>query len=65
MLKAIKESTIFLQNKSNQIPEIGIILGTGLGELAKQIDIQESIPYEDIPNFPLSTNCDFLKLKLF
>ena len=55
MLKAIKESARFLQNKSNQIPEIGIILGTGLGELANQIDIKESIPYENIPNFPLST----------
>ena len=55
MLKAIKESTRFLQKKSNQIPEIGIILGTGLGELANQIDIKESITYENIPNFPLST----------
>lgn len=36
-------------------PEIGIILGTGLGALAKEIKTIKSIPYEKIPNFPLST----------
>jgi purine-nucleoside phosphorylase len=36
-------------------PEIAIILGTGLGALAREIRVQESIPYADIPNFPLST----------
>lgn len=36
-------------------PEIGIILGTGLGALAKEIKNKKSIPYEKIPNFPLST----------
>ncbi len=36
-------------------PEIGIILGTGLGALAKEIKLTKSIPYEKIPNFPLST----------
>lgn len=37
------------------MPEIGIILGTGLGALAKEIKNKKSIPYEKIPNFPLST----------
>jgi len=36
-------------------PEIDIILGTGLGALAREIRVQESISYADIPNFPLST----------
>jgi purine-nucleoside phosphorylase len=36
-------------------PEIGIILGTGLGAFANEIDIEETIPYEEIPDFPLST----------
>lgn len=34
---------------------IGIILGTGLGRLAEEIDVAESIPYDEIPNFPVST----------
>jgi purine-nucleoside phosphorylase len=55
MLQKIKESAEFLQNKTNYNPEVGIILGTGLGGLVKEIEIEHSISYEDIPNFPLST----------
>jgi len=36
-------------------PEIGLILGTGLGALARAIQVETTIPYEDIPGFPLST----------
>ncbi|OYU94727.1 MAG: purine-nucleoside phosphorylase [Bacteroidetes bacterium B1(2017)] len=35
--------------------KIGIILGTGLGALVKELDIEHSLPYGDIPNFPVST----------
>tara|TARA_B110000003_G_scaffold276269_1_gene321857 strand:+ start:2405 stop:3214 length:810 start_codon:yes stop_codon:yes gene_type:complete len=55
MLQKIKESAEFLQNKTNYNPEVGIILGTGLGGLVNEIEIEYSISYEDIPNFPLST----------
>ena len=55
MLKKIKESAEFLQKKTNCNPQVGIILGTGLGGLVNEIDIEHSISYEDIPNFPLST----------
>ena len=55
MLKAIKEASRFLQNKTKEIPEIGIILGTGLGRIANEIKINYSIAYENIPNFPTST----------
>ena len=36
-------------------PETAIILGTGLGELSKEIEKEVIIPYEEIPNFPVST----------
>jgi purine-nucleoside phosphorylase len=55
MLKKIKESSEFLQKKTNCSPQVGIILGTGLGGLVNEIEIEYSISYEDIPNFPLST----------
>jgi purine-nucleoside phosphorylase len=36
-------------------PTIGLILGTGLGGLAREIETQTEIPYSDLPDFPLST----------
>jgi len=55
MLRKIKESAEFLQKQTTYNPEVGIILGTGLGGLVNEIEIEHSISYEDIPNFPLST----------
>ncbi len=55
MLQKIKKSAEFLQKQTTYSPEVGIILGTGLGGLANEIEIEHSIFYEDIPNFPLST----------
>ncbi len=50
----ISETTEFLKEYTDK-PEVGIILGTGLGKLVNEIDIKESISYSDIPNFPVST----------
>ena len=55
MLKKIQETVEFIQSKFNFNPEIGIILGTGLGGLTKEINIEHQIEYKDIPNFPVST----------
>ena len=55
MLEKIKETTKFIQQRINQQPEVGIILGTGLGGLVKEIEILNQIKYTEIPNFPVST----------
>ena len=55
MLKIINETANFLKDKTTFSPDVGIILGTGLGGLVNDIDIEHSISYEDIPNFPVST----------
>jgi len=55
MLDKIKETAAFIKNKTSVKPTVGIILGTGLGGLVKEIEIIDSIPYEDIVNFPVST----------
>lgn len=55
MLEQFKESAAFIQSKTKVKPTIGIILGTGLGGLVKEINIIDEIPYEQIPNFPVST----------
>jgi len=55
MLEKINQTAEFLRNKMPTKPETGIILGTGLGNLATQITDKTEIPYDTIPNFPVST----------
>ncbi len=55
MFETIKEIAAFLRNKGITSPEIGIVLGTGLGKLVSEIDIEVAIDYADIPHFPVST----------
>ena len=54
-LEDILETATYLKNRLSKTPEIGIILGSGLGGLVKEIKIEIAIPYEEIPNFPIST----------
>ncbi len=54
-IEEIKEATAYIQNITNFQPELGIILGTGLGALVDDIEIEKTINYKDIPNFPVST----------
>lgn len=55
MLTQFKESVAYIQSRTVVQPTIGIILGTGLGGLVKEIEIIDEIEYKDIPNFPVST----------
>ncbi|WP_452601750.1 purine-nucleoside phosphorylase [Pontimicrobium sp. MEBiC06410] len=63
MQKLINETTTYLQTKGFDSPEIGIILGTGLGLLTQEIEVIEEVNYNDIPNFPTAT-VEFHKGKL-
>src|SRR5882724_4142273 len=51
----IQEAKKLLQSRWNGQPKVGIILGTGLGGLAEEIQDAVKIPYQDIPHFPVST----------
>ena len=55
MLEKIKATSTYIQKAIGFKPEIGIILGTGLGNLVKEIKIEQTISYHEIPNFPVST----------
>jgi purine-nucleoside phosphorylase len=55
MLEKIKNTASFILNRTGFQPEVGIILGTGLGSLAESIEAHSSIDYRDIPDFPVST----------
>jgi purine-nucleoside phosphorylase len=55
MLEQFNESVAFIQSKTQVKPTIGIILGTGLGGLVKEIEVIDEISYSDIPYFPVST----------
>jgi purine-nucleoside phosphorylase len=52
---AIKQATEFIRGKTKFVPQIGIILGTGLGTLAEGIKVEAKISYKEIPFFPIST----------
>ena len=51
----IEEAAAAVRAKSRTRPEVGIILGTGLGDFAGALEVEAVVPYEDIPHFPRST----------
>jgi purine-nucleoside phosphorylase len=55
MLKKINEAVSYLKEQFPEIPESGIILGSGLGNFVNEINVLKTIPYESIPHFPRST----------
>lgn len=63
MKKYIEESVAFLQQRGFDKPEVGIILGTGLGKIIEEVEIEAEMSYNHIPNFPTAT-VEFHKGKL-
>ncbi|HEX4887802.1 MAG TPA: purine-nucleoside phosphorylase [Luteibaculaceae bacterium] len=54
-MNKLNEAVEFLRAKGITAPEVGIVLGTGLGNLATHIEVDRALPYHEIPHFPLST----------
>lgn len=63
MIKTLQETTEFLQKRGFDDPEIGIILGSGLGKLVDELEIISEVSYNHIPGFPTAT-VEFHKGKL-
>lgn len=55
MLEQIHQASAYLRKKLSDPVPTGIILGSGLGNLVTEINIEQVFPYEEIPHFPLST----------
>jgi purine-nucleoside phosphorylase len=56
MFQAIHETVEYIKRKTNNFqPELGIVLGTGLGGLVSEIQVEYQLMYANIPNFPIST----------
>ncbi len=55
MLEKFKNTADFILNKIDFKPEVGIVLGSGLGGLGNNINVKKSFDYKDIPDFPVST----------
>ncbi len=54
-VKQISETTAWIKEHTQMRPRVAIVLGTGLGHLAREIEVVDSFPYKDIPHFPVST----------
>ncbi|AAK80023.1 purine-nucleoside phosphorylase [Clostridium acetobutylicum] len=54
-IKVVEESSSYIKERIDKTPEIGIILGSGLGDLADKVSEKNIISYSDVPNLPSST----------
>jgi purine-nucleoside phosphorylase len=55
MWEKVQETVSFISNKTHFIPEYGVILGSGLGSFTEDLQVLFTLPYSEIPNFPIST----------
>ena len=54
-LEMIRETADFVRKQVGEVPQIAVILGTGLGDLVNHIEVKCELDYHNIPNFPVST----------
>ena len=55
VIDQLNETVAFIRKKYPKEPEVGIVLGSGLGNFLSELNIEASISYNDIPHFPVST----------
>jgi len=55
MWEKVEQTVNYIKEKTNFTPEYGVILGSGLGSFTDDIEITHTLPYNEIPNFPVST----------
>jgi purine-nucleoside phosphorylase len=55
MWELVQETVSYIKEKTNFTPEYGVILGSGLGSFTNDIQVEFTLPYTEIPNFPVST----------
>jgi purine-nucleoside phosphorylase len=55
MWELVQETVNYIKNRTNFTPEYGVILGSGLGSFTDDLKIAFTLPYDEIPNFPVST----------
>src|SRR5690606_14532586 len=55
MWEKVQQTVNYLKERTNYTPEFGVILGSGLGSFIFDIEIEHKIPYNEIPNFQVST----------
>ncbi len=55
MWEKVQQTVDYIKQKTNFTPEYGVILGSGLGNFTEDITIEFTLPYSEIPNFPVST----------
>ena len=55
IVQKVKESVQYISNKHPHAPEVGIVLGSGLGNFVSEMKVAAEIDYDDIPHFPVST----------
>lgn len=55
MFEKVQETVNYIKSKTNFTPEFGVILGSGLGGFTEDMKVEFTLPYNEIPNFPVST----------
>src|SRR5256885_16718236 len=55
MIEAIDDAVRYIRSRSSLAPEVGVVLGSGLGNVVEAVDIETEIPYSDIPGAKAST----------
>lgn len=55
ILHQLEEATAYLSRNGFDKPDVGIVLGTGLGKFIDKIEVEKTIPYQRIPHFPVAT----------